>query len=255
MKARSLCVAVFAFGAAVLGGVVGCGGASDAVFSSDVSPGSERGPCRAGGTCDAGLECRSDLCVSDDEGGGAGGKSNASGGTTTSTAGSSSSTGGGDGSGGGNPSGGDEAGGASPSGGGTASGGTGMSEGGASLGGADGTAGAGGAAIECSGAHPIVADKTRYCATDSCYCSDPFDTCFPEATAAACCATTPRCGDEPKDRGVNCAGAHPVIGPPRTCEPGNCFCSDGDAKKYDVCLPKAVADSCCPPGVSLTCVD
>ena len=24
---------------------------------------------------------------------------------------------------------------------------------------------------------------------------------------------------------------------------------------WDVCLPKAVAESCCPPGVSLTCVE
>jgi hypothetical protein len=237
MKARSLCVALLAFSGVLAGGLTGCGSDGDSEFSSSIAPGTERGACRSDDSCDVGLECRSDLCVSAAGGQGSGGSnnSNTGGSSSMSAAGDSSSS-----SGSGNAVGGD------------AAGGTAASEGGGTPGGADG---AGGAAVQCEGVHPLVSGKNRYCEVGSCYCNDPFDTCFPEDTATACCGNAPRCGDQPADRGVNCTGSHPIIEPIRTCAPGNCFCSDGDAKKWDVCLPKAVAASCCPPDVSLTCVE
>jgi hypothetical protein len=45
---------------------------------------------------------------------------------------------------------------------------------------------------------------------------------------------------------------HPVIGPPRTCNPGFCLCSDGST--VDACYPAAVADACCPPRITPVCV-
>jgi hypothetical protein len=243
MNARPLCVALLAFSGVLASGLTGCGSSDDAAFSSSVAPGTERGACRSDGSCDTGLECRSDLCVSAGGGSGSGGgnSSNTGGSSNISAAGDSSSNAGTI-----NGSGGTDAVGGSNATGGTVSGA------GAGPGGADG---AGGAAVQCEGVHPLVSDKNRYCEVGSCYCNDPFDTCFSEETATACCSNAPRCGDQPADRGVNCTGSHPIIEPIRTCAPGNCFCSDGDAKKWDVCLPKAVAASCCPPGVSLTCVE
>jgi hypothetical protein len=223
-----------------------CGGADDAAFGpSEPAPGAERGPCRSGGDCDPGLECRSNLCVGSEDpssGGtnGTGGSSLAQAGTAAegATAGSPGISSGG--------------GGASQSEGGIGQGGAGLSEGGTGPGKAGG---AGGAPLECEGSHPLLSSQSRFCPAGACYCNDPFDTCFPADTAQACCENTPRCGDEPGDRGVNCSGKHPIIEPIRTCESGYCFCSDGDTGDWDVCLPEAVAAWCCPPGVSLTCVE
>jgi hypothetical protein len=246
MKTRPLGLLVLTLSGVLSGVLASCSGDENTSFSSDVPAGAERGACRQGGDCDVGLECRSDVCVSADPGNG-GSNNTGTGGSGTSAAGDSSSSGGKGSTGGTNP-----------------SGGTNMSEGGASqadAGGAGGAGdpndagGAGGAALECEGSHPLVSGKNRYCAVGACYCNDPFDTCFPAVTAAACCENTPRCGADPADRGVNCTGSHPIIEPVRTCAPGNCFCSDGQGGDWDVCLPQAVADSCCPPGVSLTCVN
>lgn len=248
MKARRLCVALIALAGGVTGVLSGCSGSGDTLFSSTATtPGKERSACRSDGSCDPGLECRSDLCVSAAGGQGSGGTDGSSSGASpvVSVAGTLSSS-----SGNGNATGGSDAtAGTNAAGGSNAAGGATMSESG------DGPGGAGGSAVQCEGVHPLVSDKSRYCEVGSCYCSSPFDTCFPAETAMACCDNNPRCGDQAADRGVNCAGSHPIIGPPRTCAPGNCFCSDGDAKKWDVCLPKAVAEFCCPPGVSLTCVN
>ncbi len=246
MKPRSLSVALLGLFGLFAGVLPSCGGSSDATFSSGIPAGAERGACRADGNCDTGLECRSNLCVSSGGSQSSGGTSNNAGGSSTSKAGDSSSSGGiAAGSGGANASGGMNASGA------------GVGQAGSSAAGdaAGGAGGAGGADVQCDGSHPLVSEKNRYCDVGACYCSDPFDTCFSKETAAACCQSAPRCGNEIKDRGVNCAGQHPVIGPPRTCTPGNCFCSDGATAKWDVCLPKAVAASCCPPGVTLTCVE
>jgi hypothetical protein len=120
---------------------------------------------------------------------------------------------------------------------------------------AAGAGGGSGDPVECNGAHPQVSGQNRFCLADACYCNAPFDTCFPEETAQTCCENTPRCGNEPGDRGVSCTGQHPIIEPVRTCTSGNCFCSDGDAGNWDVCLPEDVAAFCCPPGVSLTCIN
>jgi len=182
------------------------------------------------------------LCVEADAG--TGGTSTGTGGSAMSAAGESSATGGSN-----------VAGTANAEGGATSAEGGGPGGVGDAGAGNPGAGGGGGEPVECNGAHPEVSGKNRFCGAGACYCNDPFDTCFPQETAAACCENEPRCGAEPGDRGVNCTGAHPVIGPPRTCTSGNCFCSDGDLGNWDVCLPQAVAASCCPPGVSLTCVN
>jgi hypothetical protein len=247
MKARPLRIALLALSGVFAGALASCGGSDDAAFSLATPPGTDGGDCRSDSSCDPGLVCRLGVCVTAQGSGG----TNNTGGSGTSTAGDSPSGGKGMTTGGTNP-----------------SGGANMSDGGASpgAGGGDGEPGAagessssagagGGAPVECDGSHPLVSDQNRYCAVGDCYCNDPFDTCFPAETASACCENTPRCGANPGDRGVNCTGGHPIIGPPRTCASGSCFCSDGDGGDWDVCLPQAVADSCCPPGVSLTCVE
>ncbi len=246
MKARPLCVALLAVAGVWTGGLAGCGASDEASFSAAAPAGTERAPCRSDNSCDAGLECRSDLCVGVSGGSGSGGSSSTTGGSSIMSAAGDSSTTGGKG----NPVGGTNTGGTNT--GGTSTGGSNSSEAGAPPAGGDG---AGGAPSQCEASHPLVVDKTRFCAPGSCYCNDPFDTCFPEETAAACCGNTPLCGKAQADRGVSCAGQHPIVEPTRTCESGNCFCSDGDLKKWDVCLPEDVAAFCCPPGVSLTCVD
>ena len=242
MKARRLTTTLLTLSGAFAAMLASCGGSDDAAFSSSIPDGQERGACRMDGSCDVGLECRSQLCVM--PGSSSGGSNGSTGGSASmSDAGESSST----------------AGKSMTTGGSNPTAGSGMTDGGASLGGGGdpGSAGAGGGGgpVECNGSHPLLNGKTRYCAEDACYCNDPFDTCFPSETAAACCENTPRCGAQPGDRGVNCTGSHPIIEPVRTCAPGNCFCSDGDIGDWDVCLPEDVADSCCPPGVSLTCVE
>ena len=248
MKARRLSIALLSLPGIFAIALPNCGGSDDTAFSSGASAGTEGGPCLADSRCDVGLECRSDVCVKPGGSQGSGGKSMSAGGSGDATAGDSGSVAGGGSTGG-------TSGGTNPT------GGSGTSEGGATpsgTGGAEdavGTSGAGGAPIQCEGSDPLLSGQNRYCAADACYCNDPFDTCFPAATAEACCQNEPRCGDQPGDRGVDCAGQHPVVGPPRTCTSGNCFCSDGEGGDWDVCLPKAVAESCCPPGVSLTCVE
>jgi hypothetical protein len=243
MNARRLRIALLTLSGAFAVALPNCGGSDDTAFSSAAPEGAERGPCRSDGSCDVGLECRSDLCVKPGSSQG-GTNSMSSGGSGNSMAGDSGSVAGSDATGGTNPSGGS----GTSDGGATASGTAGAEV----VGGADGSAGA---PVQCEGSHPLLSDQNRYCAAGDCYCNDPFDTCFPSETAKACCENTPRCGSNPSDRGVNCAGTHPIIEPIRTCTSGNCFCSDGDGGDWDVCLPKAVADSCCPPGVSLTCVE
>jgi hypothetical protein len=242
MNHRSFGIVLSIAFSGLVGGLVSCGGSDDTAFSSmDPAPGTERGLCRSGGKCDAGLECRSGLCVEADAG--TGGTSTGTGGSAMSAAGESSTTGGSN-----------VAGTASTEGGATSAEGGGPGGVGDAGAGNPG-AGGGGEPVECNGSHPQVSDKNRFCAAGACYCNDPFDTCFPQETAKTCCESTPRCGAEPADRGVNCTGAHPVIGPPRTCTSGNCFCSDGDVGDWDVCLPQDIAAFCCPPGVSLTCVN
>jgi hypothetical protein len=50
-------------------------------------------------------------------------------------------------------------------------------------------------AVECIGTHPIVDGERRFCDPGFCYCLEPGprDTCFPTATAAACCTVEPEC--------------------------------------------------------------
>ena len=199
-------------------------------------PGTEGAACRAGGSCDDGLACLSSLCVDPSSGAGA----------APEQAGADAAA---DGA---------SAGGASSGGGGGASSGSGGSDGsgaaaaigdGGSAGGADAGSDA---AVVCAGAHPNLDGQRRYCDPDACYCTDPFDTCFPASIATACCSVTPDCGGDAGPGGVDCTGAHPIIGSPRTCESGSCLCSDGST--VDKCFPQAVVVACCPPSVTLECV-
>jgi hypothetical protein len=50
----------------------------------------------------------------------------------------------------------------------------------------------GGPPPECDGEHPLVDGELRYCEAGNCYCGDfsvepPFDVCYVEAIAEACC--------------------------------------------------------------------
>lgn len=47
-------------------------------------------------------------------------------------------------------------------------------------------------------------------------------------------------GTSTGDGGVMCMGVHPIVGPPRTCEPGSCLCVAMDA-----CFTVDVAAECC----------
>lgn len=123
-------------------------------------------------------------------------------------------------------------------------------------GGAMGNAGAaaggqGGAA--CSGAHPNVSGPLRTCNPGSCYCTEPFDTCYPSTQVATCCTGAIDCGGDAGPGGIDCTGQHPIIGPPRTCASGYCLCSDSTVG-VDACYPQGVAEACCPPSVTLQCV-
>lgn len=210
-----------------------CSGSSDSAFSG-IPAGAERGPCREGGACDPGLECRSDLCVE----------------ATTSTGGSTSNSGGSTSNSGGSTTGG------TSSSGGNASASGGMSSGGTSTAGTGGGTNGDSSTVECIGAHPNVEGTTRFCDTGSCYCSDPFDTCFDSTVASSCCNVAPLCGDLQSDRGVTCDSTHPIIGPPRTCESGYCLCSGqtSSGQNVDACYPEAVARACCPLSIDITCV-
>jgi len=241
----------------------GCGSGDSEFASSQGAAGTERGPCRSGGTCDPGLVCLSDVCVKMPDGGmsGNGGASgntggSSNGGSGTSGGGSSGKAGSGNGgsaaSGGASGDGGSSSGGTSgaANGGSSASGGS-SGAGGQASGGASGSGGGDGG-VQCRGSHPNVEGQRRFCDVGSCYCTDPFDTCFSGSTADSCCNSTPICGDTQAGGGVNCEGTHPVIGPPRTCNPGFCLCSDGST--VDACYPAAVADACCPPRITPVCV-
>lgn len=236
--------------------VLACSGSDDSGFSSQSSEGTERGPCRSGRTCDPGLVCLSDICVRMPDGG-----VPANGGASTGTGGASNggqkSSGGSPGGGGGTANGGSSGNGGSPSDGGSASGGAAGTGTGGGSSGAGGTPSSGGAngsdsGVQCRGSHPNVQGQRRFCDVGSCYCTDPFDSCFTGSTADACCNKTPICGDSQSGGGVDCVGAHPIIGPPRTCSPGFCLCSDGST--VDACYPANVADACCPPRITPVCV-
>jgi hypothetical protein len=224
--------ATLAFLGSLLAGA--CSSSDGTQFSAP--PGTERGECLEGGGCDPGLECRSGLCVEEETPG--------TGGSQSATGGSSGS--GGESTGGGGASGGDS---------GTSSGGSGTAGDAGASGGETADAAPPGDASgpECSGAHPNVEGNRRFCDAGSCYCSDPFDTCFAADVATACCAEGPRCGDTAEDRGIVCEGTHPIVGPTRTCDPGNCLCSDGTS--IDLCFPAEVARICCPPAVEIVCVE
>lgn len=192
---------------------------SGADSSSGFAPGTERGRCRADGTCEQGLVCLSDTCVNPN------GSPDASSGGSTSGTGATSNAGGMNGTGGGQ-----------------------------STGAGSGTGGTG---PVCNGAHPNVSGSLRYCDPGDCYCTDPFDTCFPAGQVATCCTGNVDCGgDAGPDAGpggVDCSGQHPIIGPPRTCSSGYCLCSDSTVG-IDSCYPQDVASTCCPPSVTLQCV-
>jgi hypothetical protein len=52
---------------------------------------------------------------------------------------------------------------------------------------------------------------------------------------------------------VDCAGVHPIVtDETRTCEPGSCYCSDGET--IDKCLTEDIARTCCPSDIELDCV-
>lgn len=227
-------VAVFSAGA--------CSGSSDSSFGG-AAEGTERGACRANHSCDPGLVCLSDLCVSQGSSGGnagSGGSSDAAAGSGGSNAGSGGSSAGAAGSGGSS---------AGAAGVGGSSGGAAGASGSGGTAGASGSAGAG---ASCQGSHPNIEQQRRFCDVGSCYCTDPFDTCFSSSSADRCCQDTPICGDNTTGGGVNCAGMHPIIGPPRTCQSGYCFCSNGST--VDVCHPKDVSAACCPPSITPVCV-
>jgi hypothetical protein len=71
-----------------------------------------------------------------------------------------------------------------------------------------------------------------------------MDACFPVDVAEACCPSGEVQCAPPEP---SCMGMHPIIGPPRTCESGNCYCSSPDA-----CFPMATAAGCC--AVDVVCV-
>lgn len=276
---------------AVPGVAFACSGSESSGFGGGLQVGAERGACRSDKTCDPGLICLSDVCVrmpdagtsskggaSNGNGGANGGRGGgaASGGASGGGAGGrTSSSGGNVASGGAQTSGGMNAGGASGgASGASTTGGTANDSGGVSTGGAPatgGTSGAGGVLAtggasatggagggrndggpQCRGSHPNVQGQRRYCDVGSCYCTDPFDTCFTSNIADNCCNNTPICGNGQPDGGVNCAGVHPIIGPPRTCSSGYCYCSDGNT--IDVCYPAGISDACCPPRIQPVCV-
>ena len=108
--------------------------------------------------------------------------------------------------------------------------------------------------VECNGTHPNVNGQARTCDEGSCYCAgDPVDTCFPEDTVEACCDGAIRCRTDSQEPGVDCTGEHPVVtDEARTCEPGSCYCSDGDT--LEKCLTADVARICCPSDIELDCV-
>lgn len=94
--------------------------------------------------------------------------------------------------------------------------------------------------VECTGAHPVNGPP-RTCERGSCLCVET-DTCFPVEQAVACC---------PADAEVRCAppvaacmGEHPIVGPPRSCEPGMCYCANPDA-----CFAPDRAADCCATDV------
>lgn len=60
-------------------------------------------------------------------------------------------------------------------------------------------------------------------------------------------AAKPDAGNGDTDAATDCMGEHPIIGPPRTCESGRCYCSDPDA-----CFPPDRAERCCT--VDVVCV-
>jgi len=244
----------------------GCSG-DESAFSTQGGAGTERGPCRSGRTCDPGLVCASDVCVRMPDGGSAtGGSSSSTGGASSggqTSSGGSPGNGGAMGNGGATGKGGATGNGGSAGNGGTSGGAGGTATGGSDAGGgasgAGGTQSSGGASgsggsdggVECRGSHPNVQGQRRFCDVGSCYCTDPFDTCFSGATADSCCNNTPICGDSQSGGGVDCTGTHPTIGPPRTCNPGFCLCS---GSTVDTCYPAIVADACCPPSITPVCV-
>ena len=210
---------------------------NNVAFSAAPDAGGEQAPCRAGNQCDEGLVCLSNLCVNN----------SAAGGATTTSEGGGSSTGAvavGGNAGGRN----EGAAGDRDAGGGATMGGSATGEAGS---GSEGGAG-GSPVVDCAATTPyVLAEPTRRgCAAGMCYCA--FGACFPSATAGACCEQAPICPDNSASAEVDCSGKHPVIGPPRTCEPGYCLCSK--AQVIDVCLPAETAPYCCPPGVPLSCV-
>jgi hypothetical protein len=125
-----------------------------------------------------------------------------------------------------------------------------MSTDGASTSGAAGEPGE----VECEGAHPNVNGQARTCDPGSCYCAgEPIDTGFAADRVEACCDGAIRCGSDSEEPGVDCSGEHPLVtDEARTCEPGNCLCSDGET--VDKCLPREVARVCCPAELELSCV-
>lgn len=97
--------------------------------------------------------------------------------------------------------------------------------------------------VECTGAHPVIGPP-RTCERGSCLCVET-DTCYPVDQAVLCC---------PADAELRCAppvgacmGEHPIVGPPRTCEPGMCYCPNPDA-----CFTPDRAVECC--AVDVVCV-
>lgn len=210
---------------------------------SGAADGTEQAPCRAGRQCDAGLVCLSNLCVESNENDdGSGGAGTANEGGNRATAGSDMVAG---------KSGSDQGAAGEPGLGGAGVigvGGSAVEQAGSGQEG--GMAGA--PSVECTvGAPTVLSEPSRRgCSVGECYCS--FDACYPEATAAACCGQTPVCAAGGETAEVDCSGKHPIIGPPRTCEPGFCLCSK--AQVIDVCLPKDAAPYCCPEGVELKCV-
>lgn len=111
-------------------------------------------------------------------------------------------------------------------------------------GGTTGTTDANSDAAECSGSHPLIDASARFCAEGQCRCL-ATDSCFPQTTAAKCCAGQLECFTS--DGGVECNGTHPIVdGGSRTCSQGVCYCSANDT-----CYPSATAFVCC--SVSPTC--
>jgi hypothetical protein len=106
--------------------------------------------------------------------------------------------------------------------------------------------------LVCKGSHPNVEGSSRFCDKSDCYCTNPFDTCFPANIADQCCKEKPTCANDAGPGGVECKAELPIVGPPRTCKPGYCLCSDGDS--VDACYEASVAKACCPPRIPLACV-